>query len=143
MEKTVFNGITVRSTMYLGRGLETDGLPDADAVKEKASLRETYTLKVDFVFDGLTVQEAADMLASTTSVQKMFYNNVAGNWTDDEKAKNCKEVMTVRVHEDLMDIKKSNRMTPEQRANKDIAKMKAAGMTKEQMLAIIEAKFDL
>jgi len=118
----------------------SDALPKDDVEKEAVmkDLRSKYTLTVDFDFSGLTVDEAANALASTTSFMKMLQNNELKHWEEPEALVKCSEPYACSIRE-MLDNRQTRSISDEEKTRRSIKKMIEKGKTKDEIKALIDS----
>jgi len=138
---TPFDGVHRIETTFLGMKYTEDlSKNEAEKKEQMEALKKDYTLTVDFDFTGFTVEEAADMLSSTTSAMKMLQNNELKHWTEEEALKHCFQSKTEPYPCSLrymLDNRQTRSISDEEKARRSIKKMMDQGKTKEQILALI------
>jgi len=140
-EKTVFDGIVRTQKTYLGGKYQKFERDDNGAIldtPENVDLRKKFTLTIEFDFTNLTVDEVVNQMVSTTSYSKMLQNNELKNWTEAQAEENCKNVYKCKVRS-LLDNRQSKTSTPEQKRMKAVKTLMDSGLSKEQILEMIES----
>ena len=137
------DGYVLPARKYLGSKWESAYLADNDITADEdvkqihKDFLDRYTVEVQFDFSGVSVQEMADQLVSTTSFSKMLYNNELKHWTQEEAEEKCKVPFECKIRS-MMDTRKSRALSPEEAAKRAFKKMRDKGMTKEQILEMLE-----
>jgi len=97
------------------------------------------TLRVSLNFNEVTFGEVCEnFLNSQTTPLKMWFNNVGQYLTDDKILETVKAgTLEVKVRE-LLDGRKSRGISDEEKLKRTIAKLVGSGLTKAQILKMIE-----
>jgi hypothetical protein len=142
----VFDGIkrTAETTIFESKAIKQKLLVGTD--DEIKAVNKAHTLTIEFDFTGLTVDECVDQLVSTTSFMKLFQNNIIGNtdkrWTEqtilDTIAKGTYHV-TCRS---LLDDRTRREADPTTALKNAALKMKAKGLTNDQIMEQLLAKLN-
>jgi hypothetical protein len=135
----------VRSfTMYVGQKFESKEVQtDAEKKAEKERCKGLYTIRGTVDFTGMTEEEKLDRLVSQTTLTKMYYNNQHGkDWTEEQALEICANPLNLTAREILDGRTRMVAASPEQKAKKDVSKMFKNGMTKAQILAMVEGMDD-
>ena len=104
---------------------------------------QAHKITGTFDFTGVNADELVNVfLCSTTSVLKMYQNNILKGMTEAEILELAKKPQSVKVRE-MLDGRSSKILTDTELRNRYVAKQKKAGKTKEQikadLLEMIEA----
>ena len=140
-QEKVFDGILRTQKTYLGgkyEKFERDSNGIILDTPENAELKKRFSLTIEFDFTGLTVEEVVNQMVSTTSYSKMLQNNELKNWTAEQAETNCKTVYKCKVRS-LLDNRQSKTSTPEQKRLKAVKTLMDSGLSKADILAMIES----
>jgi len=100
---------------------------------------QSHKISGTFDFTGVTQDEIVNLfLCSTTSVLKMYQNNVLKGMTDSEILELAKKSVNVSVRE-LLDGRSSKILTDEEKRKRFISSQLKSGKTKEQIKSELEA----
>ena len=98
-----------------------------------------HTLTVEFDFAKVTDAEIASFLTSTTSVMKMFQNNVTKHWEEKTILETCAKGIYKQSVRDLLDNRTTRILTDEERRRRFIQNERKQGKTKEQIKKELES----
>jgi hypothetical protein len=142
---SVFDGIkrTAETTIFESKAIKQQLLVGTE--DEIKSTIKSHTLKVEFDFTGLTVDECVNQLVSTTSFMKLFQNNIIGNtdkrW-DEQEILNTVAKGTYHVScRSLLDDRTRREADPLSAIKRYALKAKEKGLTKQQIIDSINEKF--
>ena len=134
---STLDGVVITETTYLGKRFRSkETMTDDDLKAENEMLHADFTLKVRFIYDGVKVEELAKQLASTTSYMKLLQNNVLKDMPEDECRTLCSTPYDCKIRQ-LLDTRQSRAMSPEDKLKKQIRAGKEAGLTHDEILALI------
>jgi len=103
---------------------------------------EKHTLRIEFDFAKVSDEEILNFLTSTTSAMKMFQNNVAKHWTEDDILKHCSAGVYKLSIRDLLDNREAKQLTDEEKRKRWIQAELKKGKTKDQIKAELLASLD-
>jgi hypothetical protein len=141
IEKGLIEKSTFQSTAYLGkRFVELETGPDGKILNNEKNkeIREKFTLNVEFDFSDVSLEEILNQSVSTTTFNKMLYNNISGKWDESETLEHCSETYKVNVRE-MLDNRKRIEMTDEEKFIRATKKaIQKGGLTKAEMMELIK-----
>jgi hypothetical protein len=124
-ETTIFESVAARESF------KVDGKIPEDVTK-------AHTLKIEFDFTGITIDEVVKQLVSTTSFMKLFQNNVIGNTKDRWDEKKILDTVSKGTYSikcrDLLDNKRKHESDPMSAIVRQARKAKDKGISNEQIL---------
>ena len=129
-------------TVKFESDLEKDKLRNEEQELAEDTI-QAHKITGTFDFTGVNADELVNVfLCSTTSVLKMYQNNILKGMTEAEILELAKKPQSVKVRE-MLDGRSSKILTDTELRNRYVAKQKKAGKTKEQikadLLEMIEA----
>ena len=134
----VFDGIkrTASTVIFESKEIKNKLLNVDDESKKKVIA--DHTLNIEFDFTGLTINECVDQLVSTTSFMKLFQNNIIGNtdkrWTEQTIQETIAKGTYHVTCRELLDNKTRRTADPIAALKRDAKKLKAKGLTNEQII---------